>query len=147
MNKAEALQALDNGETLTHVNFDFLECMKKTPEGNYVFEDGCEMSPSEFWRIRDNESWETGWSKEHTSPPEEECDPRTRFRIVEYMMVREYRDIPFKVFSLVRERKYKLFWIIEFWLIEEIILTTDDEFEATNYVLENNIQITPEEEI
>ncbi len=60
MNKAEALAALDNGATITHVNFDFLEWMKKE-NGLYIFEDGYSCTPEDFWRLRTLPSYDDGY--------------------------------------------------------------------------------------
>ncbi len=60
MNKAEAIAALDNGASITHVNFDFLEWVKKENE-IYVFEDGHSCAPEEFWRYRINPFWAEGY--------------------------------------------------------------------------------------
>lgn len=62
MTKQEALITLDNGEKLTHENFDFLEWVKKEDDANYVFEDGVVCPIAEFWIHRTNPSWEIGWS-------------------------------------------------------------------------------------
>lgn len=62
MTKQEALIALDNGEKLTHENFDSFEWVKKKNNDNYVFEDGVACPIAEFWIHRTSPSWETNWS-------------------------------------------------------------------------------------
>ncbi|MCF8428374.1 MAG: hypothetical protein K9I36_16685, partial [Bacteroidia bacterium] len=58
--KQEALQKLDEGETLTHRNFDSSEFMKK--DGiEYLFEDGVRCPIAEFWKWRITPMWYDGW--------------------------------------------------------------------------------------
>lgn len=60
MNKQEAIQLLEQGYTLTHRNFDFLEWIKQDND-HYVFEDGVKCPITEFWRWRTLPSWENDW--------------------------------------------------------------------------------------
>lgn len=62
MNKIEAIQALNEGKTLTHQLFSEDEFVKLTnnPEF-YEFEDGTFQSIEEFWNIRKDETWFIDW--------------------------------------------------------------------------------------
>jgi len=51
MNRQEAIQALEDGKTLTHIYFSSDETVKQV--GNkYIFEDGCRCSIRMFWMDR-----------------------------------------------------------------------------------------------
>lgn len=58
MGRLDAIQALEQGKTVSHTYFSPKEWVRK--EGHlYVFEDGCTCEPEQFWEDRD---WLTGWS-------------------------------------------------------------------------------------
>ncbi len=61
MTKTEAILALKEGKRLTHEHFTQEEWVKMGNEGQMILEDGVEITPDEFWRWRQNESWNTGW--------------------------------------------------------------------------------------
>lgn len=61
MTKTEAIEAMKNGQKVTHTNFCGSEWM--TMRGSKIeFEDGAACSEREFWYFRKDESWETGYS-------------------------------------------------------------------------------------
>lgn len=61
MTKDEAIKAMREGAKVTHTYFTGDEWI--TMLGNIVrMEQGQECWSSEFWRDRQGESWETGWS-------------------------------------------------------------------------------------
>jgi hypothetical protein len=60
VNKEEAIEALENGETLTHKYFTPEEWMKMR-EGYILFEDGCQCTPIEFWQNRTEDFFQKDW--------------------------------------------------------------------------------------
>lgn len=61
MTKEEAIQAMQNGEKITHQYFSKNEWM--TMEGNrIILEDGCSLWAHEFWEIRNGIGWNDGYS-------------------------------------------------------------------------------------
>lgn len=60
MNKQEAIKALDNGERLTHTYFTTEEWVEKVGSV-YIFEDGVDQWPVEFWAMRTSMGWDNGW--------------------------------------------------------------------------------------
>ncbi len=64
MTKDEAIEALDNGKTLTHTFFTSDEWVKGIGAAMYQFEDGVKCSASEFWKYRGrNLGFNSGWSE------------------------------------------------------------------------------------
>lgn len=61
MTKEEALQAMQNGEKVTHGYFASNEhiCMQ---DGMIITIEGYEVSPEIFWRYRSSPIWNSGWS-------------------------------------------------------------------------------------
>jgi len=62
MSKDEAIQAMRDGQKVTHRWFSPDEWVKRSDCLRYEFEDGCLCTHSEFWQWRDGESWLDGWS-------------------------------------------------------------------------------------
>jgi hypothetical protein len=62
MTKEEAIQAMKEGKRVTHHWFSPTEWMEGFGRKDYRFEDGVVCSYNEFWRWRDDASWEDGWS-------------------------------------------------------------------------------------
>jgi len=60
MTKDQAIQAMRNGEKVTHHHFDSKEWIKETGR-LYEFEDGNLCTFFEFWHIRADDSWLEGW--------------------------------------------------------------------------------------
>ena len=61
MNKQEAIEALNNGEQLTHTIFTKGEWIIKIGE-NIVDEEGYLSRSDLFWSDREEECWNEGWS-------------------------------------------------------------------------------------
>jgi hypothetical protein len=62
MTKNEAICAMRNGKRMTHKWFTEEEWA--TIEGDtIVFENGCQCSFDEFWRLRSDDSWLNDWSE------------------------------------------------------------------------------------
>ena len=61
MTKAEAVQAMINGEKVTHRHFSPNE-WATMENGKIVLEDGVRCDPSEFWRWRTNTIFDDDWS-------------------------------------------------------------------------------------
>lgn len=61
MNKQEAIEALNNGEQLTHTIFTKEEWIIKIGE-NIVDEGGYLCHSDLFWADREEEYWNEGWS-------------------------------------------------------------------------------------
>lgn len=64
LTKEEAIQAMKDGHKVTHRHFTSDEYMfMPNPRANkYQFEDGVSMLAYEFWQIRSDPSYLTGWS-------------------------------------------------------------------------------------
>ncbi len=62
MNRTEAKLFLEAGGTLTHSSFTRSEWVKGCGNGMYVFEDGCICDADEFWRIRSDACFDSGWT-------------------------------------------------------------------------------------
>lgn len=63
MTKQEALQAMREGNKVTHKYFTDDEWVKSNQDGTIlILEDGVECSPAEFWRWRTDEYWNNDWS-------------------------------------------------------------------------------------
>lgn len=73
MNKAEAKAAAYNGAKITHTSFapsEYFTIVQKTiateygttQVQRYIFEDGNECTPAQFWHYRTAPTWETGYS-------------------------------------------------------------------------------------
>ena len=61
MTKAEAIQAMREGNKVTHGYFSDHEYI--TMRGNVIFtEKGYSLWANEFWSYRTGDAWETGWS-------------------------------------------------------------------------------------
>lgn len=67
MTKEEALITLSRGEKVTHILFQEGEWVRLDGVHNmlYVFEDGATCTPEEFWGLRPESYWDTGWSIYH----------------------------------------------------------------------------------
>jgi len=61
MTKEEAIQAMKDGQKVTHRYFDSMEWMTME-NGKIVLEDGVRCAPYEFWRWRLDASWNEGYS-------------------------------------------------------------------------------------
>lgn len=69
MTKIEALQALSEGEMLTHEHFSKDEFVRLSRDGfNYEFEDGVKVHPKMFWQDRQGAGFENAWSIFSVSP-------------------------------------------------------------------------------
>ena len=60
MSKDQAIKAMGLGQKVAHRHFSDEEWMCET-NGRYEFEDGCLCEYEEFWRWRDDSSWDNGW--------------------------------------------------------------------------------------
>ena len=60
MTKSEAIDALEQGQKVTHYYFSDDEWMIEH-NGQYKFEDGVSMDRNEFWAIRTLEGWQDSW--------------------------------------------------------------------------------------
>ena len=60
MTKEAAIQAMRDGQRVTHYLFDPDEWVQETGR-LYEFEDGCLCSRSEFWRFRTDSVWLENW--------------------------------------------------------------------------------------
>lgn len=61
MTKQEAIEAMKQGNKLTHTYFTDEEWVKSDQRGIvYILEDGVECSSYEFWRCRTDESYNEG---------------------------------------------------------------------------------------
>ena len=61
MTKQEAIQSMEEGYKVTHEYFTDEEWMKLR-NGVYIFEDGVKCTPNEFWKHRQAEWYNEGWS-------------------------------------------------------------------------------------
>lgn len=62
MNKAEAIQAMQDGKKVTHVSFTSDE-WATMQNGKILLEDGVRCSPAEFWRWRTAAGFDNGWEE------------------------------------------------------------------------------------
>lgn len=65
MNRQEAVEALEKGETLKHVYFPKKEFIKQVvvQENFYIeFHDGYQMDYDLFWKNRQTDDWDKDWS-------------------------------------------------------------------------------------
>jgi len=62
MNKQEAIAAMEAGQKLTQTYFTSEEWVKQV-HNMYIFEDGCQCTPEEFWEYRVGNDWNKGWSE------------------------------------------------------------------------------------
>jgi len=63
MDRQQAIQALNEGKTLTHKYFASDEWVRGIYAGMYLFEDGIKCSATEFWRWRQDSGFDSGWSE------------------------------------------------------------------------------------
>lgn len=67
MTKQEAIQAMREGKKVTHRFFQPDEWVTWVISGlgecddMYITEDGCRLSSEDFWTLRTDPAWETGW--------------------------------------------------------------------------------------
>jgi hypothetical protein len=62
MDKAEAINAIKDGKKVKHEYFSDDEWIVKGKSKLIQFEDGIECSCSEFFRYRNGDDWNCGWS-------------------------------------------------------------------------------------
>jgi hypothetical protein len=62
MTKDEAVEAMNKGHKVTHRFMESHEYIERTPDYLIRTEEGYTCQPSEFWRYRQGEAWETDWS-------------------------------------------------------------------------------------
>ena len=63
MNRTEMIKALQQGKKMKHHYFTPKEFLEKGDNGNVKFEDGCQCSLHEFFRTRQSDYWQVGWSE------------------------------------------------------------------------------------
>lgn len=61
MLKTTALAYMKRGAKIRHRNFAPEEYIKTGTDLDIEFEDGCQCNSQEFWLIRNDISWESGW--------------------------------------------------------------------------------------
>ncbi len=61
MTRQEAIKLMEQGLKVTHDYFSEDEWMT-IKNGKYVFEDGVKCNPDEFWKYRQDASWDEDWS-------------------------------------------------------------------------------------
>lgn len=63
MTRTEAIEAMKNGQRVTHQWFEDFEFIYKVPsEPNMIYtEDGYCQTEREFWNYRQAKQWQTGW--------------------------------------------------------------------------------------
>jgi len=63
MTKFEAIEAMKDGEKVTHRFFENHEfvCIVKGDEEEYLFDDGARCSAKEFWKYRYSMEWLSDW--------------------------------------------------------------------------------------
>lgn len=61
MNRAEAINALEQGKSITHRLFGEDEFIKKSSDFTYVDEMGIEVDIDEFWAYRTSVIFNEGW--------------------------------------------------------------------------------------
>ena len=66
MNKEDMIVALDDGARVTHRYFSNEEWMERKWSRDLVFEDGVVCSEKDFFRIRSDGSWDSGWKVKDT---------------------------------------------------------------------------------
>ena len=62
MTKTEALRAMKTGAILTHRYFGAKEYIQNNGYGSLLLSGRYTVTNEEFFRIRSDESWNTGWS-------------------------------------------------------------------------------------
>lgn len=62
MNKQQAIQAMKNGLKVKHIYFSPEEHVSMNESNDIIFEDGNIVDPSEFWKYRQEEHFQKGWS-------------------------------------------------------------------------------------
>lgn len=72
MKKQEAIVALKQGKRLRHNTFSDNEWVQGLPTGKYEFEDTMRCNPELFWRDRQGQPWENGWSIVEVSKDEKQ---------------------------------------------------------------------------
>lgn len=60
LTKNEMINELNSGSVVRHRTFCGDETVKKTGS-MYQFEDGIQVSPTQFWNTRSHDSFQTGW--------------------------------------------------------------------------------------
>jgi len=62
MHKSQVIKILEQGHKVKHRFMSDNEYIYLNQQTKlYVFEDGCNASPTEFWKYRKGGSWENGW--------------------------------------------------------------------------------------
>lgn len=61
MTRQEAISLMMSGKKLTHTYFQSNEWVTINEKGNYLFEDGVELSSNEFLAFRTADEWNYGW--------------------------------------------------------------------------------------
>ena len=61
MNREQAQFAIEQGQKLTWTHFSSDEWVMGLEDGYYLFEDGCQCTPEEFWQSRTSPEWNEGW--------------------------------------------------------------------------------------
>lgn len=61
LTKLEATIAMLNGEKVRHLFFAIEEWVTINSNGLYEFEDGITTTPNQFWSVRKDLCWITGW--------------------------------------------------------------------------------------
>jgi acyl-coenzyme A synthetase/AMP-(fatty) acid ligase len=61
MTKQEAMEAIQNGEKVTHQYFSKEEYLYKRDDGAVVSEDGYKVT-LDFWSYRTDPEWQINWS-------------------------------------------------------------------------------------
>lgn len=62
MTKAQAIQAMKEGEKVTHRYFDSGEYIFIDQNGSITSEDGCSISYEDFWALRSAIEWDSNWN-------------------------------------------------------------------------------------
>lgn len=62
MTKQEAIKSMQEGNRITHTHFDKSEWMTMNNKGYLLLEDGIRCSLTEFFRWRNDKSWDDGYS-------------------------------------------------------------------------------------
>ncbi len=61
MNNVQAKSQIEKGKKVSHMYFEPHEWVMGLPNGEYQFEDGVTISPTDFWRTRSDEFWIEDW--------------------------------------------------------------------------------------